>query len=134
MAPANPGGGWDQTARIVQQVLTTERILPVASEVINRPGAGGTIGLAELVARGDPHTIMVMGRVMLGSILTNHSAVSLKDTVPVALLLDEYEIIAVAADSKYRTLQDLIDDFKRDPARISWAEDRPAAPTIFLWR
>jgi putative tricarboxylic transport membrane protein len=120
MAPANPGGGWDQTARIVQQVLTTERILPVASEVINRPGAGGTIGLAELVARGDPHTIMVMGRVMLGSILTNHSAVSLEDTVPVALLLDEYEIIAVAADSKYRTLQDLIDDFKRDPARISW--------------
>ena len=120
MAPANPGGGWDQTARIVQQVLTTERILPVASEVINRQGAGGTIGLAELVARGDPHTIMVMGRVMLGSILTNHSAVTLRDTVPIALLIDEYEIIAVAADSKYRTLQDLIDDFKRDPARISW--------------
>lgn len=120
MAPANPGGGWDQTARVVQQVLSGERILPVASEVINRQGAGGTIGLAELVARGDPHTIMVMGRVMLGSILTNHSAVSLKDTVPIALLLDEYEIIAVPADSKYRTLQDLLDDFKRQPERISW--------------
>ena len=120
MAPANPGGGWDQTARVVQQVLSTERILPVASEVINRQGAGGTIGLAELVARGDPHTIMVMGRVMLGSILTNHSAVSLKDTVPIALLLDEYEIIAVPPDSKYKTFQDLLDDFKREPERISW--------------
>ena len=108
MAPANPGGGWDQTARVVQQVLRTEQILPGASEVINRPGAGGTIGLAELVARGDPHTIMVMGRVMLGSILTNHSAVSLKDTVPIALLLDEYEIIAVPTNSKYQTFQDLL--------------------------
>jgi putative tricarboxylic transport membrane protein len=120
MAPANPGGGWDQTARVIQQVLTTEHILPVPSEVINRPGAGGTIGLAELVARGDPHTIMVMGRVMLGSIITNHSAVSLKDTVPIALLLDEYEIIAVPAESPYKTLQDLVEDFKRQPERISW--------------
>ena len=120
MAPANPGGGWDQTARVIQQVLSSERILPVASEVINRQGAGGTIGLAELVARGDPHTIMVMGRVMLGSILTNNSAVSLKDTVPIALLLDEYEIIAAPPDSKYKTFQDLLDDFKREPERISW--------------
>src|SRR3972149_2497426 len=86
MAPANPGGGWAQTARLVQQVLSTERIFPVPVEVINRGGAGGTIGLAELVARDDPHTIMVMGRVMLGAILTNHSAVTLKDTAPIALL------------------------------------------------
>src|SRR5262245_1738849 len=120
MAPANPGGGWDQTARVIQQVLTNEHILPVPSEVINRPGAGGTIGLAELVARGDPHTLMVMGRVMLGSILTNRSPVSLKDTVPIALLLDEYEIIAVPSNSPYKTLRDLIEDFKRQPERVSW--------------
>lgn len=120
MAPANPGGGWDQTARLVQQILSTGKILPVPSEVINRGGAGGTIGLAELVARDDPHTIMVMGRVMLGSILTNESAVTLKDIVPIALLLDEYEIIAVPADSKYRTFEELLEDFKRDPQRISW--------------
>jgi putative tricarboxylic transport membrane protein len=120
MAPANPGGGWDQTARQIQQVFTGERVLPVSSEVVNRPGAGGTIGLAELVARGDPHTIMVTGRVMLGSILTNRSAVSLRDTVPIALLLDEYEVIAVPVESKYRTFQDLISDFKRQPEQISW--------------
>jgi putative tricarboxylic transport membrane protein len=120
MAPANPGGGWDQTARLVQQVLSTERILPVPVEVINRGGAGGTIGLAELVARDDPHTIMVMGRVMLGSILTNRSAVTLKDTAPIALLLDEFEVIAVPANSKYLTFRDLLEDFRREPQRISW--------------
>jgi putative tricarboxylic transport membrane protein len=63
---------------------------------------------------------MVMGRVMLGSILTNQSEVTLKDTVPIALLLDEYEIIAVPTDSKYQTFHDLLDEFKRDPERISW--------------
>lgn len=120
MAPANPGGGWDQTARQVQQVLSGEHILPVPAEVVNRGGAGGTIGLSELVARDDSHTMMVMGRVMLGSILTNQSPVSLKSTIPLARLLDEHEVIAVAADSKYRNCQELIEGFKRDPRHVSW--------------
>src|SRR5213594_585451 len=121
MAPANPGGGWDQTARLMQQVLVSEKIVSMPVEVVNRAGAGGTIGLAEFVTanRNDPHTIMVLGRVMLGAILTNQSAVSLNDTVPLARLLDEYEAIAVAADSKYKTLGALIADLKQDPKRVS---------------
>ena len=31
LAPANPGGGWDQTSRLMQQVLTNEKIVPVAA-------------------------------------------------------------------------------------------------------
>ncbi|MYH27323.1 MAG: hypothetical protein F4137_00350, partial [Acidobacteria bacterium] len=44
IAPANPGGGWDQTARQIQQVWTETGILGVPVEVVNRGGAGGTIG------------------------------------------------------------------------------------------
>src|SRR5688500_9415102 len=91
MAPAHPGGGWDSTARLMQQVLTSEQIVTVPIEVVNRPGAGGTIGLAEFVTtrRNDAHTILVLGRVMVGAILSNRSAVSLSDTVPIARLVDE---------------------------------------------
>ena len=122
MAPANPGGGWDQTARFIQQALTGEKVVAVPVEVVNRPGAGGTIGLAEFITanRNDPHTILVLGRVMLGAILSNHSAVSLNDTVPLARLLNEYEAIAVPTDSKYRSFADLMDDFRRQPEHVSW--------------
>lgn len=122
MAPANPGGGWDQTARLIQQTLASQKIVMVPIEVENRPGAGGTIGLAEFITtnRNDPHTILVLGRVMLGAIISNHSAVSLSDTVPIARLLNEYEAIAVPSNSKYRTFNDLIEDFKKDPEHISW--------------
>jgi putative tricarboxylic transport membrane protein len=122
IAPANPGGGWDQTARMMQQALLAEKIVSVPVEVVNRPGAGGTIGLAELVTanRGDPHAIMVLGRVMLGAILVNRSAVTLNDTVPLARLFDEYEAIAVPSDSKFQTLAELIEEFKKDPKRVSW--------------
>ncbi len=43
LAPAAPGGGWDQTARTMQNVLQDEKISG-SVQVINVPGAGGTIG------------------------------------------------------------------------------------------
>ena len=123
IAPANPGGGWDQTARQIQQVWTESGILGVPVEVVNRGGAGGTIGLADLVTRhrDNPRTLMVFGQVMLGAIRTNGSPVSIDETVPLARLLNEYEIIAVPADSPYQTLQDLIQGFRSDPTRMAWA-------------
>lgn len=123
IAPANPGGGWDQTARQVQQVLTEVGVLGVPVEVVNRGGAGGTIGLADLVTRyrNDPHTLMIFGQVMLGAIRTNDSPVSTEDTVPLARLLNEYEVVAVPADAPYQTFEALIDAFQRNPESISWA-------------
>ena len=123
IAPANPGGGWDQTARQIQQVWTEAGIVGVPVEVVNRGGAGGTIGLADFITRhrNRPSTLMVFGQVMLGAIRTNGSPISVDETVPLARLLNEYEVIAVPADSHYRTLQELIQDFRTDPARMSWA-------------
>ena len=42
MAPAAPGGGWDQTARSMQEAMTAEGISSNV-QVTNVPGAGGTI-------------------------------------------------------------------------------------------
>ncbi len=48
LVPAAPGGGWDQTARAMQEVLQAEQ-LASGIQVTNVPGAGGTIGLAQFV-------------------------------------------------------------------------------------
>jgi putative tricarboxylic transport membrane protein len=64
---------------------------------------------------------MVFGQVMVGDTRTNDSAVSLDDTVLLARLLNEYEIVAVPTDSPYQTLEQLIQDFRQDPGQISWA-------------
>ncbi len=95
IAPASPGGGWDQTARQIQQVWTEEGIVGVPVEVVNRGGAGGTIGLADFVTRhrDNPRTLMVFGQVMLGATRTNGSPVSVDETVPLARLLNEYEVM-----------------------------------------
>lgn len=50
IAPANPGGGWDQTARSLQTVLQEDGISKRV-QVQNVPGAGGTIGLAQFASQ-----------------------------------------------------------------------------------
>jgi len=122
IAPAAPGGGWDTTAREMQRVLQEEGIVPTV-EVVNVEGAGGTIGLAQLVndERGNDHQLMMMGLVMVGAIATNASEVTLADTTPIARLTAEFEVIVVPADSPYQTLDDLLAAFQEDPTVISWA-------------
>jgi putative tricarboxylic transport membrane protein len=46
IAPAAPGGGWDQTARSLQQAMVAAGAAK-SVQVINIPGAGGTVGLAQ---------------------------------------------------------------------------------------
>ncbi len=72
MAPAAPGGGWDSTARAMQEVMQAEGISG-SVQVQNVPGAGGTVGLAQFAstASGDPSQLIVGGYVMVGAILTN---------------------------------------------------------------
>jgi putative tricarboxylic transport membrane protein len=123
MAPADPGGGWDETARAFQQAIRDGKVSAQGAEVYNVPGAGGTLGLSQLVSKneGDPNQLMVMGLVMLGAIETNQSSVSLSQVTPISTLTEEAEAIVVPAKSPYRTLSDLMDDLKRDPASIAWA-------------
>lgn len=122
MAPADPGGGWDSTARAMQQVLDGG-VIDQGVEVYNVGGAGGTVGLAQFASdsAGDPHELMVMGLVMVGAIRTNDSPVSLDDVTPIATLTTEYEAVAVPADSEYQTMEDLVEAFRADPGSISWA-------------
>jgi putative tricarboxylic transport membrane protein len=121
IAPAAPGGGWDQTARSMQQALQQGHILN-AVKVINIPGAGGTIGLAQFVNRErGKDTLMAMGLIMVGAVLTNKSPVKLAQVTPIARLTGEYEVLVVPAASPHKNLQDVLRAWKADPARFAIA-------------
>src|SRR5687767_1349261 len=121
VAPAAPGGGWDQTARVMQQVLQESGVARTAS-VENVPGAAGTIGLARFIGaeRGRRDTLMVSGLIMLGGIVTNRSPVTLGDVTPIARLTGEYEVIVVPEASPFRTLQDVLRELRARPEAVSW--------------
>jgi putative tricarboxylic transport membrane protein len=122
MAPAAPGGGWDQTARSLQAVMQSEGVSGNV-QVMNVPGAGGTIGLAQFASqqKGNPNALIVGGYVMVGAILTNQSPVTLADVTPIARLTGEYEAIVVPANSEIQNIGQLVEKLKADPGSVSWA-------------
>ena len=121
MAPAGPGGGWDQTARSMQQALITSG-LSKSVQVVNVTGAGGSVGLAQLInsAKGDGRQLMVNGFVMVGALITNKSAVSLDQATPIARLTEEVEVIVVPASSPIKDAKDLAAAVKSDPGKVRW--------------
>ncbi len=121
MIPANPGGGWDVTGRALGKALQEAG---VASSVSydNKGGAAGAIGLAQFVnaAKGDPNALMVMGAVMVGGIITGKPPVQLQQATPVARILSEYNVFVVPAASPLKTMKDVVEQMKKDPASVKW--------------
>ena len=118
IAPAAAGGGWDLVARESQQALRSDGIVNNV-QVVNVPGAAGTIGLSQLSRLdGDPTTMMVTGTVMLGGIIRNDSPVDLSTMTPIARLAEDFEVITVQADSPFQTIDDFLQAWRADPAAL----------------
>ena len=121
MIPANPGGGWDTTGRALGKALQDAG---VASSVTyeNKGGAAGIIGLAQYAnaTKGDGNSLMVMGAVMLGGIITGKPPVSLDKVTPIARLTSEYNVFVVPANSPLKTMKDVVEQMKKDPGSVKW--------------
>lgn len=121
MAPASPGGGWDGFSREAQAALRSESIVNNV-QVINVPGAGGTIGLSQFVGMtGRSDMLMTTGGVMLGAIALGDTPDTLQDVTPIARVADDYAALVVPADSEIKTLDDFIEVWKADPKGTSIA-------------
>jgi putative tricarboxylic transport membrane protein len=119
LAPAALGGGWDQTARAMQESL---RELVGRTEVSNVPGGGGTIGLSQFVRHdGDPSQLMTTGLIMIGAVVANHSQYLLDDTTPLVRLTTDYQVVVVPKNSKLTKLADVARAMKSDLPAVSVA-------------
>ncbi|MET8758130.1 tripartite tricarboxylate transporter substrate binding protein [Lentzea sp. NPDC004782] len=119
LVPNQPGGGYDITARTAAKAMEDAGLLR-NTEVFNLPGAGGTVGLGRTVGeRGNGKLIMSMGLGVVGAVYTNKSPNSLLDTTPIARLIEEPDIVVVAKDSPYTSLQQLVDAWKANPGAVT---------------
>lgn len=108
--PGNPGG-YSLTADVVSKALKTEGLMTDAHTMAYKSGAGGTVGLAAFQEiKGKPDAALITGIAMVGGIATTKSKLNLMDSFPVAKIMREYDAIIVPSSSKYRTLNDLLDD------------------------
>ena len=119
MVPNSAGGGYDITARTAAKVME-DKDITTGTEVFNLEGAGGTVGLARTVnEKGNADLTMLMGLGVVGASYTNKSKATLAETTPIAKLIEEYGAVMVPKDSKFKTIEDLVDAWKADPGSLS---------------
>ena len=122
IVPFPPGGGTDILSRLVAQKLTESSHWTVVPD--NRGGAGGTIGIAEAARAAPTGYDMVMGQkdnmVVAPWLYKNLSYDSTKDLVAVAHVAYTPVIIVTNANSRFKTLADVVNAAKAEPDALTY--------------
>jgi tripartite-type tricarboxylate transporter receptor subunit TctC len=123
VVPFPPAGGTDVLSRAVAQSISNNTKWLIVID--NKPGAGGNIGL-ETAAKSPPDGYTIaMGQT--ANLAVNPALYSsmpfdpLKDFAPIAMISSQPLILVVDAKSPYKTLKELVDAAKANPAKINMA-------------
>jgi tripartite-type tricarboxylate transporter receptor subunit TctC len=120
IVPFGAGSGADTTARLMKPGL--EKALGVPVVIINKPGGGGIIGIAELVrSKPDGYTMGVSLFPTLCSAYLDPSRQApfgRKDFKLVANIALDPCITLVPPDSRFKTINDLINEAKPSPLKV----------------
>lgn len=115
------GGSSDRSARVVQRLLQANPAFPSVS-VTNRPGGGGTVAWTFLTQHpGDAHYIATFSATMLTNQILGIGKLGYKDFTPLSILLREYVIVTVNADSPIASARTLVERLRKDPTSVSFA-------------
>jgi tripartite-type tricarboxylate transporter receptor subunit TctC len=121
IVPFAPGGGVDVTARLLAQKLGEDIGQTVVVE--NHPGGGANIG-ATYVAQAQPDgytLLMASPTLAINASLYKHLAYNFEtDLMPVALVQESELVLAVGADSKLHSVQDIVAAAKASPGKLSY--------------
>lgn len=124
IAPANPGGGWDFTCRQIGKILFDIGQVSQPVQVTNMAGAGGGLAFNHVVTERneDADLIVAASSATTTRLAQNAYAGMTADQVRfVGAIGADPGVIVVAADSKYQSLKDLIEDVRANPGQIAFA-------------
>jgi putative tricarboxylic transport membrane protein len=123
IAPSGPGGGWDAICRASSTVLQKTQMLKTSMYVTNMPGGGGAVGIANVIAKrkGDGGLIVAASNALSFTMAMNRTPYTYDDVIPLAQVAAEYGGLFVRADSKFKTLADLVKSMKEKPNSVTFA-------------
>lgn len=120
LVPWDAGGGVDVTMRLLEPHLKAE--LGATIQIENRPGGGSQAGLTRCAAaRPDGYTLCATS---LPSTNFTYADAERKapynraSFIPIGTIANDVGSVVVKADSKYKTLEDLISDARANPGKV----------------
>ncbi|HWI15285.1 MAG TPA: tripartite tricarboxylate transporter substrate binding protein, partial [Burkholderiales bacterium] len=118
IVPWGPGGGADQVARKAGKLM--EEDLKVSFPVVNVPGATGNSGMTKLLSgQPDGYALSIMTWDTYALVATTGTRWSMKDIIPVALMIKQPSAFMTAANSKLKTWADVEREAKTRPVKVA---------------
>ncbi|EPT7054209.1 tripartite tricarboxylate transporter substrate binding protein [Cronobacter sakazakii] len=121
IAPAKPGGGFDLTCKLIQVSLQETGALEKPMRVTYMPGGVGAVAYNAIVAQrpGEPGTVVAFsGGSLLNLSQGKFGRYNVDDVRWLASVGTDYGMIAVRADSPWKTLGDLMKALEKDPNSV----------------
>jgi len=121
VAAAAPGGGSDVLARVIAQIVASEKLSPQPLVVQNIPGGGSAIGTTQVARmKGDTHTLLVFNPASVaGLLVAGKGAASIRDLTMIAQLALDEQLIVVRSDSRFKSIKDIVDESKKKENSLS---------------
>ncbi|MDO6730030.1 tripartite tricarboxylate transporter substrate-binding protein [Marinovum sp. 2_MG-2023] len=124
IAPSNPGGGWDFICRTTARFLFDLGVMDDTMQVTNMTGGGGGVAFAHVTKeRNDDNNLIVAASMSTSARIAQgiYKGASFDDVHWLATFGAEYGAIAVAADSEFQTLNDMMDAILENPKSVGIA-------------
>ncbi|EPW7975759.1 Bug family tripartite tricarboxylate transporter substrate binding protein [Cronobacter turicensis] len=121
IAPAKPGGGFDLTCKLIQVSLQETGALEKPMRVTYMPGGVGAVAYNAIVAQrpGEAGTVVAFsGGSLLNLSQGKFGRYNVDDVRWLASVGTDYGMIAVRADSPWKTLGDLMKALEKDPNSV----------------
>jgi tripartite-type tricarboxylate transporter receptor subunit TctC len=128
IVPMAAGGGTDRVARALAETL--KNYLPQPVLVENLPGAGSVVGMSKLhTSKPDGYTLGVVSGYLITTSLEGMAKFPATDFTLIARASADTFTFSVPAESKYKTLKEMIDASKAEPDKITLANAGTGALT-----
>lgn len=120
--PSAAASSLDAAARLIQRILTENRLVEAPVVVVNKPGGGGNIASTYMDQHaGDPHYLLLSAMSLLNNHILGRSQTNYDSYTPIAMLYSEDMTMVVATDSPLKTGRDVMQKLRSDPQSLSIA-------------
>lgn len=126
IVPLPPGGGVDVLTRVM-----AEQMVPALGQNViieNKPGAAGALGVRMGASSTDQHTAIYVMSGLITQQAMNGRIDMQKDIRPVARLTSAPFVVAVRADSPYKTFEELVKAVKAEPNKLMYGSGGMGSP------
>jgi putative tricarboxylic transport membrane protein len=115
-----PGSGNDVLARELISIIDQDKLSPVRLQVANKVGGGSTAAAAYVMSKAaDRYVVAIYTIVWVTDPLTQEEAKNrLQDMTPITRMMEEPALVAVRADSPFKTMDDFIKAAKEKPGAM----------------